>query len=483
MFMEYRFRINLILPEIRIYNVAGNRVVRDGATNTPFYLRWDEPVRVSFFTSHMPGGEMTTVSYTQGTVLNQDTLYTFIIRDDIGNEERFTILLHSFIRYEIVGEHRILNPHNIIARGEVTVRVLQAFNSFVVTDEDGYVVDTGGTLNTDGVFTVYITDNFGNFQTIIVEILTTPPVITFTGVESGGVTNGKVTAHIAQYERAWIVDNRGSALRQIADGEVFDIHGSFRIAAEDRAGNRAYANFEIDRYVDFELSVPNFAISGERVTLVFLEELSSLRILHNGVEIGTQTRFDIAGHYVIEAVDLPGNFVRIEFTIITGRAREIVLPATNGIWSFLTATRDGSPAGVMASGGSVVIDVHGRWVITFIDDDGNTFNLGLDIDREPPTVELVQNENSVQIRNPSKPNVTFTLERNGEAFTLNGNTINDNGNFRLVVTDDIGNYSVFYFEIAFRLNTAAIVLIILGVIGAGAILFIVLKATRKPKIR
>ncbi|MCL2370249.1 MAG: hypothetical protein FWC80_03375 [Firmicutes bacterium] len=483
LFVEFRFTINLILPEVRVYNVAGNRVTRDGATNTPFYLRWDETVRVSFFNSNMPGGELTTVSYSQGTILNQDALYTFIIRDNIGNEERFTILLHSFIRYEVVGEHRIISPHNIIARGEVTVRILQAFNTFLIVDSYGTVIDTGGTLTADGVYTVYVADNFGNFLTITIEILTTPPVIRLEGVANGEVTNGIVTANIEGYERAWLIDSRGNTLRQITDGEVFDTHGAFRIMAEDRAGNRAYASFEIDRYVDFELSVPNFAISGERVTLTFLEELSSLRVTRNGEEIDERNRFDLAGHYIIEAVDMPGNFVRIEFTIIVGRARSITLPTNNGVWSFLTATRDGEPGGVMPAGGSVTIEEHGMWVITFIDAEGRTFNLPLEIDREPPTIELVHNANSVQIRNPSKSGVTFSLERNGQPVELRGNTISNNGSFRLVVTDDIGNYSVHYFEIAYRLNAAAIILITIGCILALVFAVVIIKAIRKPKVR
>lgn len=485
LFVEYCFEIDTIVAQVTAYDTGGDVIEHNGSTTKPFRLSWSESVSIYYYTSLTVGGSLGQIKYNQGTVLSQDAVYYFSVKDSVGNVDEFSILLDTVVNFSLTGNYTLVSPNSYISNGAVTVTVLESFRSFIVTNEDGYIIENGGTLTRDGIYTIYVTDNYGNSVTLTIEIDTTPPAVTLENVENGGVANGSVSVDFTDFSKAYLTDAKGNTIVELIGGEQFSEHGNYYIEARDRAGNIAKASFRIDKAVDYTASVPSAGITSGKVSIEFLEEVEITATL-NGEPYDIpklEATFFLEGHYEICAVDLAGNVLNYSFDIIPNRTRSLTLKLSND-WSLSGATRDGELALPNITQNEIVVDAAGLWELTFLNRNGESFTLAVEVDNIAPTVELIQKENAVSIESVSKPGVTYKLYKNGAEVTgYKGGKITGNGSYKLVVFDDLGNENVYEFKITYKLNAASIAIIAIGTATVLAALILIIRSKRKIKVK
>jgi hypothetical protein len=359
---------------------------------------------------------------------------------------------------------------------------LDALSSFKVENKDGYVIENGGTLIFEGVYTITAIDNFGNVLVLNIEIRRTPPSIILTGVENGGTTGDSVTVNFENAVTRFLVTHRNETIRAINNGDTFTEHGTYRIRAVDLAGNESFVNFQIRTRIDFTTSVINGSISSSSVSFVFIDDVT-VRVYFNGEISELRENYSDTGHYRVVAHDEFGNDVDFEFTIVMARAREMIVPNT-GTFQLLNASRDGEHVQIESGDAGIHLVENGRHVLTFMNlMTQEIFELEVEIDNVPPTVDVVRNGNGFVVQNPSKRNVTYTMTRNGNATSFRlGQQITTNGRYVLVVKDDLGNYSVHEFTVNFKWNWAATTLFTIIGIAVAVIIYAVVRGARRAKV-
>jgi hypothetical protein len=134
----------------------------------------------------------------------------------------------------------------------------------------------------------------------------------------------------------------------------------------------------------------------------------------------------------------------------------------------------------------------GTYEIVVTDIAGNVTTVTFTLVTIPPTVELIGVEGggtvkggTVILRDLSET-ATVEVYFNGSLipYTL-GESLSDLGSYRIVLTDAAGNVIEYSFEIAYAVNTAGtviILIVILGIIGSGVAVFLFRKRGKfRPK--
>ncbi len=135
-----------------------------------------------------------------------------------------------------------------------------------------------------------------------------------------------------------------------------------------------------------------------------------------------------------------------------------------------------------AVGVSVELKDNGNYSLVFSNGE-NEFALDLTVDTVAPEIEITQEKNQVVFSKANKDNVTYMLYRNGELVNCSPNSIiTERGNYELIVTDALGNESVYYFELDY-INVYGIVVIALGAVVALAVVIGVIVYRRKQSIK
>ena len=113
---------------------------------------------------------------------------------------------------------------------------------------------------------------------------------------------------------------------------------------------------------------------------------------------------------------------------------------------------------------------------------GKTYTFTITIDAVAPTLVLngVVNggttKDSVTITDISEPSRVTVYLNDKEISYTHGNILKSGGNYKVVVTDECGNFTEYSFSIEKTMDNANLTLIVIGCIGAlGVIVFVILK--------
>lgn len=127
------------------------------------------------------------------------------------------------------------------------------------------------------------------------------------------------------------------------------------------------------------------------------------------------------------------------------------------------------------------------YVVDIFDGNKNEyFSFQITLDTTPPTLELVNVENGgstkkvVIIKNISEKPYDLKITVDGVNFDYKvGDEIEKSGQFKVVLTDEAGNSSIYTFERVYSLNGSSIA--VLAGLGALVILFIILLIKSRHK--
>lgn len=452
LFVEYTFSIDCIIAPIYILDDNGSEVTKNAFTNSSFHIYWSETVTLRYYTDTTPGGELGAIRYEMGKSFTANGMYYFTLRDTVGNEESFTILLDTMVSYQIAGEYKQLGEHEYLAKADLQFTITET-NAVQVFNSTPSIVN-GGVITAEGIYTIQIVDAYGNSATITIRIDKSAPTIVLDGTVDGGYTKNSVTVTTFDSTETYLVNKNNQIISAIEDGIVFDDEGTYRIMAVDEAGNTTVVVFTINRSVPFESNIPHTAITTGVVTFKFLGELQDETVqfsrydnLESAETIASKSKYTEPGTYSIFAVDTIGNEFYFSFTILPTRLQGLQLENLADIE--VTATRNKLAYVVELVDNTLILTDEGNYVLNFYDTKKNIeYSFNVTVDNSVSVVSSIPNHSftadTVQITfgETVKQEVTFE----GEVIK-NAKQYSKAGHYEIKATDELGNEIVFQFRI------------------------------------
>ena len=446
LFVEYAFSIDCIIAPIYISNVTNVVIDKNSYSNKPFTVYWEETLTLRYYTSKTAGGEMGAIRYTKGNVLSADGTYFFILRDSVGNEERFTILLDAVVSYELGGEYVTLGEHKYISKNDLQFSITEstAVKEFTSIPD----VVSGGFITLEGTYTIWITDAYGNSAEITITIDRTAPTITMSGVGDTGATNSSVQVNFTDYVNAYLVNSRDQYIGNVANGQIFDTEGTYRIMVIDVAGNTAYAVFSINRTIPYESNVMDGTYTTGTVSLHFLGTLATQKVFCNEEQIESANRYTEPGKYNIMATDVLGNNLEFSFTILPARVQ--VIDLVNLLdYELVSVMLDGVSTAASLEEGKLYLDANGEYTIKMKNtNNDNVFEFTIEVDN------IVLFDTNIVNGGLTTDMASLTFNEDvKQTVTLNDEPVKSArqytkaGNYKVTATDNIGNVTTIIFTI------------------------------------
>ena len=437
-------------PIPQIVDSNGEGVLMNGKTRLPFFVAGasNDSLRQS----------MNGVKYSEydGKVIEAEGKYFFIISDYVGNEVNFTVEVDSSVAFSVKGTYS-MDGTTYVSRYGLTLTANEEILQFdVESDNDVYFV-SGERVTAEGTYNVTIVDAVGNKAVVSLVIDQTAPVIS-ASVENGGITKDVVTIQVEDASSTRLTSSKLDEPLFIENECTWSESGTYTIIATDIAGNESRYRFTIDDVVEVTTSpmlMPGQIVS-EAVTFDFDEEAVKFVTL-NGITIDYRNTFREVGQYTLTATDEQGNVYSTNWTIIPAKANAYDISASEG-YTIISGTLNGEAISVENG-----IDLSKDGVYSFVfSGEGGEYVLGFVVDTVAPTVEITQEKKQVVFSTADKENVTYELYLDGELVSCKPNEpIIERGNYKLIVTDELGNSSEYTFSLDY-INTYGIIVIALG---------------------
>lgn len=422
------------------------------------------------------------IAYESG-ILTEVGVYLFTAEDFLGNTNYYRITINRSVSVTVNGNYVIDDAGNYISRSWLSVSGNEPMTELYVLSDSGVRYDADQRLNVEGVYTLYATDIYGNslVQKLIIDL--TPPTVTLDGVSVEGVTKEAVCANFHDYSVAYFKKDSDEK-KLVEDKTTFMLEGYYTLFVSDLVGNSISVSFTIDKHVDVSSSVElseGQIITGA-ISFKFGEVVTAV-LSHNGVD-GNYLRGAISevGEYVLTVTDSIGNVKMFNWTILPAKAKsyDIEVPST----AVVSGLRNDVTVILQQNSDRIALTDNGKYALTF-KTVSNEWSVEVEVDNTAPTLNVEKNKRRIVISQPNKQGLTYELYRDGKltSFNLSSNQtaeLTATGNYVLICTDEVGNSTEYTFELDY-LNTAAIVLIVVGCVAAigGATLLVVIRFHRK----
>ncbi|MDR3185824.1 MAG: hypothetical protein LBU04_03305 [Christensenellaceae bacterium] len=494
-YMEYGFIIDADPPRYLISTIHGREVEPNATVTVAFYVSWGEE-NVSMRVSKDSRAQ---TDYIKESVLETNGLYSFTIKDKTGNTTTFTVCYDNEVSYSfskkpisIYAYHYVLNEPLTLSVNEECLEI----SIINITTKESYT--SGSLLDTEGEYFISMTDLYENYTAFYLVLDFTAPSISFYSSDFKAIkdiTNSTVTVLSSDKNMSIFTTWDVEAVRFVETNqnytvELFEVEsysytreGKYYFKAIDLAGNVTTATFTIDKHVDYTLSVPNGITTTSKVSLTINEDEYTQSILVNNTNAETLREYNDPGNYAITITDKAGNVRELQFQILSQRTRQFIQNPIDG-FEILSVTKvdNGSSENIeLTSDGGVSINTSGDYLVSIKHiSSGVNHSYKISVDATPPTVVIEQKRGVYSFSAASKKNVNVILYKDGnivEGFTITS-TIKESGDYKLIVTDDIGNESVYEFTNKATLSAVTIALICIGSVAVAVVLFFIIRARR-----
>ena len=352
--------------------------------------------------------------------------------------------------------------------------------AIVVLTKDGTVVEyaSGDELTEDGVYTLTF-ENFDGYKaSYTFTIDKAAPVIATEGANNKESVNEDVKVFYTEENLKAEIFKNGKSLGDYTSGNPVSADGIYRIVVSDLAGNKVEVEFTIDKTVDFAINVNDKGLSNSVIATA--NETVTVTLLKNGEKIDyvLGSAISVPAEYTLAITDSLGNHEEISFKVVESLVKEFT-HNFDDVEGFGGVTVNGEDKRL--NYGTLELKEDGVYEVGVIVG-GNTYLFKVTVDGTAPTIPLNGVENggstkdAVTIGNPSE-DATVKVTLNGEPveYTL-GDEITEPGEYRVTVTDEIGNTAEYSFTVEKTISVGAIIGIILGVLGViGVVVIIILK--------
>ena len=360
-------------------------------------------------------------AFISGTTIKTEGLHELIVQDLAGNTTNY--------KFEIdLTAPKVTN----VLDGSTYRRAVVYFNEGIAK-LNGIEIQTGHEVTKDGRYDLIVTDRADNTTKISFEVDSIAPIVS--GVENGKRYNRSVTPTFT--EGAGKLNGKS-----FASGTVIQSEGSYQLVVEDKAGNQTMTTFTIDMTAPTVTGVQSNALYTRPIVISFNEGTAVL----NGKAIAKNYTVNQDGVYELRVKDLSGNETIITFEldqvapVVTGVESKAHSQPVIPVFEEGTATLNGKP---FTSG--TLISTDGAYELKVIDRVGNETLIRFSIDQKPIIVAGVESGKVYRQTTPLFNEGTATL--NGKTYT-SGTTVDQSGDYVLIVTDEAGNET----KISFRID-------------------------------
>lgn len=362
--------------------------------------------------------------------------------------------------------------------------------SFAWTDEatvtvkkDGKQVEyaSGKKLKEDGKYEITFENYDGYKATYTFIIDTIAPEIALNGAEDGDTVNRDVSAVFEGEGVTAELFRDGKSLGAYVSGTIIAGDGAYRIVVTDLAQNTTEAEFTVDKSVDFTINVNDKGLSNS-VTVTANEEVT-LVLTKNGevVEYKPEDAITEPAAYTLSITDGLGNKAEMSFTVVEPRVQKFEhnFDDTPG---FEKALVNGEEKRL--NYGTLELFEDGTYEVGIVVS-GKTYTFTVTVDGTAPTLKLEGVENGgttkgdVVLSEPSETAEVKVYRGEEEIEYKLGETISEEGEYRVTVTDECGNSTVYTFTIEAGTNwTLIVLLVVLGLLIAGGVVFFFIRRKR-----
>ena len=362
--------------------------------------------------------------------------------------------------------------------------------SFAWTDEatvtvkkDGEIIEyvSGQKLTEDGKYEITF-ENFDGYKATYTFIINTiAPEIVLNGAEDGDTVNRDVSAVFEGKGVTAELFRDGKSLGAYVSGTVIAENGAYRIVVTDLAQNTTEVVFTVDKAVDFSIDVNDKGLSNS-VTITANEEVTFV-LTRDGevVEYKPGDAITQPAAYTLTITDVLGNKAEMSFTIVEPLVQKFE-HNFDEVSGFEKALVNGEEKRL--NYGTLELFEDGTYEVGIVVG-GKTYTFTVTVDGTAPTIKLDGVENGgrtkrgVVLSEPSEmAEVKVYRGEEGIEYKL-GETISEEGEYRVTVTDECGNATVYTFTIEAGTNWALIILfIVLGLLIAGGLVFFFIRRKR-----
>lgn len=492
-----QFKIKKTAPVLLAYTTEGTAIPDASMVNCGVVLHSEEGVVIRYSID-----DGYSKIYRADTVLTDEGAYKVVGTDEAGNVVELRFDIDSKVNLSVIADGAQLKgiTEKITAAKYVEISFKEAVG-IECTNIDMQQAASGDSLRFDaeGIYELTLFDEAGNTAKAVIEIDFTPPAC-LASVENNTVTKDDVLislvdlSDVAEYKLRR--DGKAQKDYVLSENNVFDEAGVYELTLIDAIGNSVQKTFTIKRGIAYNLSVPNGFITHDDVTITVKDE-ATLQVLLNGEETEAtyddgKYRFAGVGMYQVTMTDTVGNVAVVIFEIddeIYKKEFTYTLPV--GISCKLT--KDGKEVLVdkLITGDKLTVYEDGEYCLTLQSDEKKS-EYNFVIDTKIPALLINGNEyvNGEEISNLKKD---FTLTANkkqceievyyngARAEYTEGEKLSANGEYKVVIRDNVGNEVTYEFEKEFTLNTGSIVFIIMC--SMLVVLVVVLIVRRRVKMR
>ena len=342
--------------------------------------------------------------------------------------------------------------------------------------KDGKVIEytSGKKLTEDGKYEITF-ENFDGYKATYTFIIdTAAPEIVLRGAKDGETVNGDVSATFEDEGVTAELFKDGKSLGAYVSGTVIAVDGAYKIVVTDLAQNKTEVEFSIDKTAGYAINVNDKGLSNS-VTVTANEEVT-LVLTKNGetVEYKLGDAITAPAAYTLTITDALGNKAEVSFTIVEPLVQKFEhnFDETPG---FEKALVNGEEKRL--NYGTLELFEDGTYEVGIVVS-GKTYTFTVTVDGTAPTLKLdgVENDGTttgdVIISEPSET-AEVTVRRGEEKIEYKlGETISEEGEYRVTITDKCGNATVYTFTIESGTNwTLIVLLVVLGLLVAGGLVF------------
>ena len=350
----------------------------------------------------------------------------------------------------------------------------------VVLTKDNKILQyqSGQELTEDGTY-VLIFENYDGYRKVYAFVIDTQrPELLMEGVKMQGKTQTNVTVYYTEDLSSAKIYKNGLEIGDYISGTEITDTGRYTVKIVDFASNTNEVSFEIDKLVDYTANVNDKGLANS--VIISVAEEVNISVEKDGEAYKYQLDEEIAetGFYTVTMTDLLGNSSEFSFTII----HPVVQGFTHNfddVPGFEMVIMDGTEKRL--NYGTLELFEDGTYEVGVVVN-GQTYTFTVTVDSTAPTLIL----NGVEDGGETKESVTITnisevaevkVYLNGKVLPYNhGDILKDAGDYKVVVTDECGNFTEYTFKIRMSASGSTIALIIIGCVAViGGVVFFILK--------